>query len=41
MSQLLPFIGSGLSTLPARGNLDQNIARMTAWARHMSTFTRR
>lgn len=41
MSQLLPYINSGLSSLPARGNLDQNIGRMTAWARHMAGFQRR
>lgn len=41
MGQLLPYISSGLGTLPARGNLDQNIGRMTAWARHMANFQRR
>ena len=41
MSQLLPHIQSGLGALPARGNLDQNINRMTAWARHMANFQRR
>lgn len=39
MTKLIPFINSGLSSLPARGNLDQNIARSTAWIRHMSTFS--
>lgn len=38
MGKLLPYINSGRSTLPARGNLDANIARMTAWARYMSNF---
>lgn len=41
MGQLLPYIQSGLGSLPARGNLDQNIGRMTAWARHMANFQRR
>ena len=41
MSQLLPHIQSGLGALPARGNLDQNIGRMTAWTRHMANFQRR
>lgn len=41
MSQLLPYVQSGLGSLPARGNLDQNINRMTAWARHMANFQRR
>lgn len=38
MNQLLPYIQQGTRTLPARGNLDANIARMTAWVRHMSQF---
>lgn len=41
MGQLLPYIDSGKSALPARGNLEQNIARSTAWIRHMSNFQRR
>lgn len=41
MGQLLPHIESGRSSLPARGGLEQNIARMTAFTRHMSTFKRR
>ena len=40
MSQLLPYIESGRNSLPARGNLEQNIARMTAWTRHMANFKR-
>ena len=39
MTKLIPFINSGLGSLPARGNLDQNIARSTAWIRHMATFS--
>jgi len=38
MGNLLPYIESGQKQLPARGNLDQNIARMTQWVRHMSKF---
>lgn len=41
MGQLLPHIDSGKSSLPARGNLEQNIARMTAFTRHMAGFKRR
>jgi hypothetical protein len=39
MGQLLPFIDSGRRSLPPRGTLDQNIARMTNWTRHMATFS--
>jgi len=38
MTQLLPFIDSAKASLPARGTLDQNIARMDAMARKMATF---
>lgn len=38
MGKLIPYIQSGQRSLPARGNLDQNIARMTAWVRYMSQF---
>lgn len=38
MGKLLPFIATQKASLPARGNLDQNIARMTAFARGMATF---
>ena len=41
MGQLLPHIASVKGTLPARGNLDQNIARMTAFVQGMSKFSRR
>ena len=41
MTQLLPFIASQKGSLPARGGLEQNIARMTQWARAMSTFSKR
>lgn len=38
MGRLIPYINSGLTTLPARGGLEQNIARSAAWIRHMSKF---
>lgn len=38
MGQLLPFINTARSSLPARGNLEANIARMTAFTRKMATF---
>ena len=41
MSRLIPFINSGRGSLPARGNLEANIARSAAWARYMSTFKNR
>ena len=41
MAQLLPHIASGQAAMPARGNLEQNIARSTAFMRHMATFKRR
>ena len=41
MSRLLPYIENGRRQLPARGNLDQNINRMTAWVRHMAQFSNR
>lgn len=40
MSKLLPFIATGKSQLPPRGNFDQNIARLTAWARYMHGFSK-
>lgn len=41
MAQILPHIAAGVSALPARGGLDQNIVRMTQFVRHMSNFQRR
>lgn len=41
MGQLLPHIASVKGNLPARGNLDQNIARMTAFVQGMAKFQRR
>lgn len=39
MGQLLPYIQRGQQQLPARGNLDANINRMTAWVRYMAQFS--
>ena len=41
MTQLLPHIASVKGSLPPRGTLDQNIARMTAFVQGMSKFQRR
>ena len=41
MGQLLPHIESVRSSLPARGNLDANINRATAFMRGMAKFQRR
>jgi len=38
MTRLLPYIQNGLSTLPPRGSLDQNIARAAAMMRYMANF---
>lgn len=38
LSRFLPYVDAQKSQLPPRGNLDQNIARMTAWVRAMSNF---
>jgi len=38
MVKLLPFIQSQVQALPARGTLDQNIARMTTFVTGMSKF---
>lgn len=41
MTQFLPFVDQGKRALPARGNLDQNIARMVAMVRHNAQFNLR
>lgn len=41
MQQFLPFVDQTVQSLPARGNLDQNIARMTDFVRKTSRFQRR
>jgi hypothetical protein len=38
MSKLLPYQKSGVASLPARGNLQQNITRMTQWVNYMAQF---
>ena len=38
MGKLLPYIATQKASLPARGTLDQNIARMTAFVQGMSKF---
>lgn len=38
MTKLLPFIDTQVRSLPARGTIDQNITRMTAFVRGMATF---
>lgn len=38
MTQLLPYIQSGVSSLPPRGNLQQNTQRAVAWIQHMAAF---
>jgi hypothetical protein len=40
LTKLLPYIAAGKGSLPARGSFDQNIARMTAWARYMHGFSK-
>lgn len=39
MTQLLPFIQRQVQALPPRGNLQANIARMTAFVQGMATFS--
>jgi hypothetical protein len=41
MGQLLPHIATVRSSLPPRGGLDQNIARMTQFVQGMAKFQRR
>lgn len=38
LSKLLPYIGSAVSSLPARGDLEANINRMTSFVRKMSQY---
>lgn len=39
MGKLLPYIDSQVRALPARGNLEANITRMTTFVRGMSKFS--
>ena len=41
LGQFLPYVQQQVQALPPRGNLDQNIARMTALVRGVSKFQRR
>lgn len=38
MTKLLPFVNSAVAGLPARGDLETNIARSAAFSRKMATF---
>jgi hypothetical protein len=38
LTKLLPYIAQQVNSLPARGNLDQNINRMTAFVRGMAKY---
>ena len=38
MQKLLPYIAQQVNALPQRGNLDQNINRMTAFVRGMAKY---
>lgn len=38
LAKLLPYIGSAVGSLPARGDLEANINRMTAFVRKMSQY---
>lgn len=40
MTKLLPYQNNLKGTLPARGSLEENIARSAAWIRGMSNFSR-
>lgn len=41
MGKLLPYVEAGVRQLPARGTFEQNLNRMTAWARYMKQFSAR
>lgn len=38
MTKLLPYVNAGRTTLPPRGNLAQNKARVLAWIDYMAAF---
>jgi len=40
LTALLAYEANGLGSLPPRGNLAQNQARMMAWSNYMSNFTK-
>lgn len=39
MTKLLPYIANGQGALPPRGDINANIARMTAWVQYMHKFS--
>lgn len=39
MGKLLPYVASGQGQLPARGDINANIARMVAWTQYMAKFS--
>jgi hypothetical protein len=39
MSKLLPYVASGVNSLPPRGDINANIARMTQWVQYMAKFS--
>lgn len=38
LNALIPYQMSGLAQLPPRGDFNQNMARMMAWAQYMAAF---
>lgn len=40
LGKLLPYIGSAVAGLPARGDLEANINRMTSFVRKMSQYSK-
>lgn len=40
LTQLLPYVDNAVSSLPARGDLNANIARMVAFTQKMAAFKR-
>lgn len=39
MGKLLPYVAAGQGQLPARGDINANIARMVAWTQYMAKFS--
>lgn len=39
MTKLLPYVASGVNSLPPRGDINANIARMTQWVQYMAKFS--
>jgi hypothetical protein len=38
MGKLLPYVAAGKNSLPPRGDINANIARMTQWVMYMAKF---